>query len=261
MKYNRKASHMKRLFALTIMAVASQAAVFAGEPMVSSKQVIEPPAPPVSYFRGSEFVLGAFATYVTGTNGGGTRQTTFDDGTTFTLSSSGSPNGWGGGLDFTYYLPWKYAGFRIQGAGVALNTGDVTVTGSNGFKSRSGSGSAAAGVVTGDFIMRLPLDDFWPSVHLAPYVFGGFGGVFSGAGDNTINTGNSTVNQRFSNASSNVSNNRILGNTGGGLEYRFTPHIGVFGEASYNFVGGGDHNFNSSVKDFIQTNFGVRFAF
>jgi hypothetical protein len=262
MKYNKKASHMKRLIALAVMAFASQAgSVFAGEPMVSSKQVIEPPAPPVSYFRGNEFVLGAFATYVTGTNGGGTRQTTFDDGTTFTLSSSGSPNGWGGGMDFTYFLPWKYAGFRIQGAGVALTTGDVTVTGSNGFKSRSGSASAAAGVVTGDFVMRLPLDDFWPSVHLAPYVFGGFGGVFSGAGDNTINTGSSTVNQRFSNASSNVSNNRILGNTGGGLEYRFTPHIGVFGEASYNFVGGGDHNFNSSVKDFIQTNFGVRFAF
>jgi hypothetical protein len=253
---------MKRLFSAVIIAVASQAAaVFAGEPVVSSKQVIEPPAPPVSYFRGNEFVLGAFATYVTGTNGGGSRHTTLDDGTIFTLSSSGSPNGWGGGLDFTYYLPWKYAGFRIQGAGVAVDTGDITVTGSNGFRSRSGSGTTAAGVVTGDFIIRLPLDDFWPSVHLAPYAFGGFGGLFTGGGDNTINTRSSEVNQRFSNASSNVSGNRILGNTGGGLEYRFTPHIGIFGEAGYNFVGGGDHNSNSSLKNFIQTNFGVRFAF
>jgi hypothetical protein len=58
-------NHMKRLIALAVMAIASQArAVFAGEPMVSSKQVI---APPVSYFRGNEFDLGAFATYVTGT--------------------------------------------------------------------------------------------------------------------------------------------------------------------------------------------------
>ena len=49
-------------------AIASQAAaIFAGEPMVSSKQVIAPPpAPPVSYFRGNEFDLGAFATCVTG---------------------------------------------------------------------------------------------------------------------------------------------------------------------------------------------------
>jgi hypothetical protein len=246
-----------------VIAFASQIVVsFAGEPMVSSKQVIAPPPPaPVSYFRGNEFDLGAFATYVTGTSGGGTRQTVFDDGTTFTLSSSGSPNGWGGGMDFTYFFPWKYAGVRVQGAGVELSTGTVTVTDSNGFRSRSGSGNAAAGVVTGDFVMRLPLDDFWPSVHLAPYIFGGFGGVFTGAGGNTINTRFAGVNQRFSNASSNVSNNRVLGNTGGGLEYRFTPHIGIFGEAGYNFVGGGSHSFNSSVKDFVQANFGLRYAF
>ena len=28
---------------------------------------------------------------------------------------------------------------------------------------------------------------------------------------------------------------------GGGLEYWFTPHIGIFGEASYNWVEGGNH--------------------
>jgi hypothetical protein len=76
------------------MAIASQAIpVFAGEPMVSSKQIVAPPPPaPVSYFRGNEFVIGAFATYVTGTNGGGsvTRRTFVDD-ETVTLSSSGSP--------------------------------------------------------------------------------------------------------------------------------------------------------------------------
>jgi hypothetical protein len=45
---------------------------------------------------------------------------------------------------------------------------------SNGFRSRTlDAGSGAAGVVTEDFILRLPLDDFWPSVHLAPYIFGG----------------------------------------------------------------------------------------
>ena len=75
-------------------------------------------------------------------------------------------------MDFTYFFPWKYAGVRFQGAGVDLTTSTVSITSSNG-SSRSGSGSAAAGVITGDFILRLPLDDFWPSVHLAPYIFGG----------------------------------------------------------------------------------------
>jgi hypothetical protein len=85
---------MKRLIALALLALAAQAVVsFAGEPMVSSKQVVAPPPPaPVSYFRGNEFDIGAFATYVTGTNGGGTvTRRTFVDDETVTLSSSGSP--------------------------------------------------------------------------------------------------------------------------------------------------------------------------
>ena len=38
-----------------------------------------------------------------------------------------------------------------------------------------------AGVVTGDFMLRLPLDDFWPNFHLAPYFFAGFGGIIVGS--------------------------------------------------------------------------------
>jgi hypothetical protein len=253
---------MKRVIALAgILTLLQTISAFAG-PEVSSKEVVAPPPPPpVSYFRGNEFDIGAFATYVTGTNGGGsvTRATAFD-GTTFTLSSSGSASGWGGGMDFTYWFPWKYAGIRFQGAGVDVSSPTVRVTGSNGF-SGSGSGSAAAGVISGDFMMRLPLDDFWPTVHLAPYVFGGGGGLFTGAGGNTINTRFPEVNARFNNASSNVSNNRGLANIGGGAEYRFTPHIGIFGEAGYNWVGGGNFNRNGGIKDFIQVNFGLRYAF
>jgi hypothetical protein len=53
------------------VALASLAGIsFAGGPEVSSKQIITPPAPPESFFRGNEFDIGAFATYVIGTNGG-----------------------------------------------------------------------------------------------------------------------------------------------------------------------------------------------
>jgi hypothetical protein len=229
------------------------------------KEVAAPPQPPVSYFSGNEFVIGVFATYVTGTSGGVTRTRDFADGDVVTISSSGSPDGWGGGMDFTYFLPWKWIGFRFQGAGVDLSSATVTgsITGPNDsfHFSRSNSVGGGAGIVTGDVIMRLPLDDFWPNVHLAPYGIGGGGGVFTGAGGNTIHTRFPELNEEFNSASSNVNNDRGLGHLGGGLEYRFTPHIGIFGEATYNWVGGGQHNFNSSVKDFIQTNFGLRFAF
>src|SRR5260221_13523827 len=115
---------MKKVVALAVVAFASQAVVsFAGEPEVSSKQVITPSPPPESVFRGNEFDIGAFATYVTGTNGGGTRQTAFDDGNTCTLSSSGSPEVGGGGMDFTDFVPWKYAGGRGQGGEEERKTG------------------------------------------------------------------------------------------------------------------------------------------
>jgi hypothetical protein len=255
---------MKRL-ALAIVVLGSQVVVsFAGPP--PPKEVIAPPPPPpVSFFRGNEFDIGIFGTYVTGTSGGQTRTTTFANGDVVTISSSDSPHGWGGGMDFTYYLPWKWLGFRFQGAGVELSSSTLTgtITGpSNSFRfSRSNSSSASAGVLSGDMILRLPLDDFWPGVHLAPYAFVGGGGVLTGAGGNTIHTRFPELNQKVNNASANVDNDRGLAHVGGGLEYRFTPHIGIFGEASYNWVSGGQHNFNSSVKDFVQTNFGLRFAF
>ncbi len=261
---------MKRLIALAAVALASQAVVsLAGEPVISSKQVVPaPPPPPVSYFRGNEFDIGAFGTYATGTgnNPTGTRTSflsipPFPTQTiTTTLSGQSTPSGWGGGMDFSYYLPWKYLGFRFQGAGLSLSTGTFTVTESiNGVKqvSRTGSASTSAGVISSDLILRLPLDDYWPSVHLAPYVFGGLGAIFAGGNGSTINTRFAEFNSRFRNASENV-RSAPLGNIGGGFEYRFTPNIGLFGEASYNII---DHNGRGGNIDFVQTNFGLRFAF
>jgi hypothetical protein len=152
---------MKKIIVLTVVAIASQAvAIFAGEPVVSSKQVI---APPPEFFRPNEFDIGAFGTYATGVGSG---------------EHAGRLHGWGGGMDFTYWFPWKYAGVRFQGAGLSIG---------------SGNGSQTGGVLTGDFILRLPF---------------------------------------------NIGEDRVLGHFGGGLEYRFTPHIGLFGEAGYDLVNG-----------------------
>src|SRR5260221_1725673 len=133
---------MKNLTALAVVTLASQAVVaFAGEPVVSSKQVIAPTPPPPEYFRPNEWDIGAFATYATGTgdNPTGTR---VRDGFSTTLSGETTFSGWGGGMDFTYYFPWKYAGIRFQGAGVSLSTGTFTVTATvNGVRTASRSGS------------------------------------------------------------------------------------------------------------------------
>ena len=252
---------MKRSIALALLALVPAVVTFGGEPMVSSKQVIAPPPPPPpEFFRPNEFNIGAFGTYATGVGSG-----------------AADLHGWGGGIDLTYWFPWKYAGVRFQGAGLDIRSGNGSrsreVTLVPGFApvsvTTSGNNSVAAGVLTGDFMLRLPLDDFWPSVHLAPYFFAGLGGIIVGGGGGEGHSVNETftvtnsagvsrdvtfTGRRVSAIRNNFGDDRVLGHFGGGLEYRFTPHIGIFGEAGYDLVDGASNNF-------IQTNFGLRFAF
>src|SRR5271157_679506 len=156
---------MKKIVVLAVILSLSQALTALAGPEVSSKEVVPPPAPPPppEYFRPNEFDIGAFGTYAEGVGSGGHHL-----------------HGWGGGMDFTYWFPWKYAGVRFQGAG-------LDISGGGGPRSRTvhfpdgetatvsgGGGSVAGGVITGDFMLRLPLDAFWPNVHLAPYFFAGF---------------------------------------------------------------------------------------
>src|SRR5258707_14052591 len=99
---------MKKLAALAVVSLASQAVVgFAGEPVVPSKQVITPNPPPPEYFRPNEWDIGAFGTYPSGTgdNPTGTR---VRDGFSTSLSGETTFSGWGGGLDFTDYSPCTY---------------------------------------------------------------------------------------------------------------------------------------------------------
>jgi hypothetical protein len=203
---------MKKLIALAVVAVVSQTiTTFAGPEISGKKEVAPPPAPPPSsFFRANELDLGAFATY--GTNFGPQDN-----------HKGIGDHAWGGGVDAAYF-PWLYAGFRVQGSVVNLIPGDRT-----------------AGIVTGNFIARYPLDLVWPNFHLAPYGIAGVGGLLDGYNGFRANGDRRTA-------------SRVLGDFGGGLEYRFTPHIGLFGESVYNVTDGPRNNF-------LQVNWGVRYAF
>ncbi len=129
------------------MAIIAQAiAAFAGEPEVSSKNVIQPaPPPPASYFRGNEWDVGIFGTYDTSFNKN--RRAIGD-------------HAWGGGLGLAYF-PWMYAGFGVDWDLVNTIPGDNL-----------------GHQVDGKFIFRYPLDLISPSFHLAPYAYAGLGGLF-----------------------------------------------------------------------------------
>ena len=195
---------MRKIFVLTAAIVISQAIVlFAGETEVSSKNVIQPaPLAPASYFRTNEFDLGVFGTYETSFNQN--RRAIGD-------------HAWGGGIGLTYF-PSLYAGFGIDGN--LMN---------------SVPGDDLGHQIDGKLTLRYPLDLLSPNLHLAPYAYGGVGGLF-------VHTSGSNHHSSF------------LGNVGGGLEYRFTPHIGIFSDAGYEIIDGPKNNF-------MQVNFGLKYAF
>src|SRR5260370_3822378 len=100
-------------------------------------------------------------------------------------------------------------------------------------------------------------------------MFAGFGGILLGGGGEggsvsqtftvtnnaTGQTRQVTVTGRGVNRiRNNFGSDRVLGHVGGGLEYRFTPHIGLFVEVGYDFPNGASNNF-------VAVNFGLRYAF
>jgi hypothetical protein len=209
---------MNKLIALAVVAFASHAvSAFAGEEVASSKEVAAPPPPlPTSYFRSNEWSLGVFGSYGVG----------FSD----NHRAIGN-HAWGGGIDGQYFPLQPYLGMSIEG---------------DFFNEVPRDNFGAT--VTGNAILRYPLDLKFPGLHLAPYAFGGVGGIF--------NENNSFLRASTFGASVDHSNHRdeVLGDVGGGLEYRFTPHIGLFTDARYNFVDG-------RRNDFMLTRVGLRFAF
>jgi len=207
---------MKTLIALAVVTIASHAIIAsAGEPVVSSKEVVAPPPVPTSYFRSNEWSLGLFGSY----------------GATFNNNSRAIGNhAWGGGIDGQYF-PLQYLGIALEGD--LFN--EVP---------RDDFGST----VTANVILRYPLDNKFPGLHLAPYAFGGVGGIF-----NDHDGFNNHFGTRHFDHGNN-SDDQVLGDAGVGLEYRFTPHIGLFSDARYNFVDGPKNNF-------LLTRFGIRYAF
>ncbi len=208
---------MKKLIALAAVALATHlVSASAGEAVASSKEVAAPPPPlPTSYFRSNEFSLGAFGSYGVGF---------FDN------KRAIGDHSWGGGVDAQYF-PLLYLGMAVEGDFFNEVPGDFF-----------------GSTVTGNVILRYPLDLKFPSLHIAPYLFGGVGGIFNSNNTFTrVSSFGRSENRRDS-------SNEVLGDAGGGLEYRITPHIGVFTDARYNFV-------NGPRNDFMLTRFGVRYAF
>ena len=108
------------------------------------------------------------------------------------------------------------------------------------------------GAVLGTLTLRYPI----PCTRFSPYIFGGGGGIFGG-GERPHNVRVSEPREGFDIVQTDGfsgSETKALGQVGGGLEIRLTPHVGWISDVSWNFVDGPKNNFGM-----VRT--GVNFAF
>jgi hypothetical protein len=95
----------------------------------------------------------------------------------------------------------------------------------------------------GTLTLRFPI----PCTRFAPYVFGGGGAIFGGGQRTSFDESDGD----FPNDNADT---RAIGQFGGGMEVRFTPHIGWISDFSWNVVDGPENNFGM-----VRT--GINFAF
>ena len=218
---------------LCIAAITSAAVAgtdYSGKEM---KQVAPPPCP--QWYADNEFNVSLWGAYVfTGNNWQDDRYLESD-------------HAFGGGVDLKYFFH-RYFGVGIEGWAVDARRSfeDVFVDLNNGtFDSHTGHESRAVGSVLGTLTLRYPIS----CTRFAPYIFGGGGGIFGG-GEKT----NVVVNDGIIRTQQTGSESRAIGQVGGGMEVRVTPHIGWVSDFSWNFVDGSHNNFGM-----VRT--GVNFAF
>jgi hypothetical protein len=233
---------MKKLLLCLLGLALVASAAFAGTDYSGKemKQVAPPPCP--EWYADREFNISLWGTYAfTGTNWINDRYMLAD-------------HAWGGGIDAKYFF-MRYVGVGIEGWAVDARQArqDLFIDFSdNVFINNIQRQNNVIGSVLGTLTLRYPIS----CTRFAPYIFGGAGGIFGG--------GQKQVNKRFIEPGEGFdqiqttgytgAESRAIGQVGGGLEIRLTPHIGWVSDFSWNFVDGPNNNFGM-----VRT--GVNFAF
>ena len=167
----------------------------------------------------------------------------------------GGDHAFGGGGDIKYFFH-RYFGIGVEGFVLDAHRGAGFDLESNGvtFIKERRSEDRAVGEVLGTFTLRYPI----PCSRFAPYVWAG-GGVIWGGGerDAIIFDGFGGVGEvpvPLFHTIHHGTTSKAVGQFGGGLEVRISPHIGWMNDFSWNIV-------NGPQNDFGMVRSGLTFAF
>jgi len=221
---------------LYFCALALTASVaFAGTETYSSKSTVAPAPECPQWYADNEFNLSLSGVYAFTSNEW--REDRY----------LGVDHAWGGSIDAKYFVH-RYFGFGVQGTILSVKDNEFFDNGFGRFQSDDDS-RHAVGSVLGTFTLRFPIS----CSRVAPYAWIGGGAIFGGGRSSELlvdpNSPFGVVRRDFD-----QSDTRGIGQVGGGIEYRFTPHLGLLTDFSWNVVSGSKNNFGMART-------GINFAF
>jgi hypothetical protein len=224
----------KLLLGLSIGVIGS--VVFAGTDIYGGKEMKQvAPRPCPEWYADNEWNVGLWGTYVF--TGNEWREDRY----------IGDDHAWGGGLDIKYFFH-RYFGIGIEGWAVDARREFVEASGVEVFQSSIEHESRAIGSVLGTLTLRYPIH----CSRFSPYIFAGGGAIFGGGESERFHVSLGLLPRiRTEHLGSTT---EAVGQFGGGLEIRFTPHIGWMNDFSWNVIDGLDNNFGM-VRS------GINFAF
>jgi len=176
----------------------------------------------------------------------------------------GGDHAWGGGVDIKYFFH-RYFGVGVEGFALDAkrNSFDMHSVGlsfapgvppSHSVDGRKISDSRIVGSVLGTLTFRYPIR----CSRVSPYAWAGVGAIFGGGQKDSFSVHDGVIfgftETLFIDTHHSGSQTELLGQFGGGLEFRFTRHIGWISDFSWNVINGA-HN------DFGMVRTGLNFAF
>jgi hypothetical protein len=206
---------VKRLILLLIAVMVVASAVFAGSETYSSKETTQTAAQPFcDWYANQEWNASLWGTYAFTGND-------WPDDRYLAVDHA-----WGGGADIKFFFA-RYFGIGAEGYFLAARD--------------------TVGAGLGTLTFRYPI----PCSRFAPFLYVGGGAVFNGS---KVELFGEEDEPGFFRRFSEDSDARAVGQFGGGLEFRLTPHIGIIHDFNWNVVEGRDNNFGM-----VRT--GINFAF
>jgi hypothetical protein len=228
---------MKKLVLSFAATIALVSAAFSGESYSGKemKQVVPPPCP--EWYGDNEWNVSLSGAYAF------TGEDWSDD------TYIEADHAWGGTIDAKYFFH-RYFGVGVEGwaARATRDTFDLSGQVGGPISFTTGRDERLIGAVLGTLTLRFPIH----CSRFAPYIWGGGGAIFGGGErDQLVITGSDPV---TFDTIHNGSRTELMGQFGGGIEIRFTRHIGWMNDFSWNVVDGPRNNFGM-----VRT--GINFAF